>query len=47
MRDRHFTNISVEIWVQPLNVNGFLGLLVTWEGSLSIILKLEIEGNGW
>ena len=26
MWDRHFTNISVEIWVQPSNVDGFLGL---------------------
>ena len=39
MRDRHFTNISVEIWVQPLNVNGFLGL----PGDLGGILVNYIE----
>ena len=24
--DRHFTNIPVQIWIQPSNVYGFLGL---------------------
>ena len=33
-RDRHFTNISIEIWVQPLNVNGFLCLLCDLGGIL-------------
>ena len=37
--DRHFTNISVEIRVQPLNVNGFLGL----PGDLGGILVNYIE----
>ena len=27
VRDRHFTNISMEIWVQSSNVYSFLGLL--------------------
>ena len=39
VRDRHFTSISVEIWVQPLNVNGFLGL----PGDLGGILVNYIE----
>ena len=30
--NRHLTNISVEIWIQPLNVYGFLGLLSDLRG---------------
>ena len=32
MRDEHFTNISVEIWVQSSNMYGFLGLLSNLRG---------------
>ena len=35
MWDRHFTNVSVEIGVQPLNVYGFLGLLGDLGGILA------------
>ena len=39
MWDRHFSNISIEIWVQSLNVYGFLGLT----GDLGGILVNYIE----
>ena len=39
MWDRHFTNISVEIRIQPLNVNGFLRFL----GDLGGILVNYVE----
>ena len=47
MWDGHFTNISVETRVQSPYVDGFFGLLVIWEGSLSMMLKSEMEGKGW
>ena len=46
MWNGHFNNISVEIWVQPQICIASLASQVIWEGSLSIMLKLEMEGKG-
>ena len=40
MRDGHFTNISVEIWVQPLNVYGFFCLPGDLRGILIDYVKV-------
>ena len=47
MWDRHFTNISVEISFNLQMCMASLASWVTWEGSLSIMLKLESDGKGW
>ena len=43
----HFINISVEIWVQCLNVYGLFGLPGNLGGILINYVKLEMEGKGW
>ena len=47
MWDGHFTNILIETRVQPSYMNGFFGLSGDLKGSLSMMLKLEMEGSGW
>ena len=45
VRDRHFTNVSVDIWVQPLNVNGFLGLLGDLRGILVNYIEIRNQST--
>ena len=48
MWDGHFTNIPVETRVQsPYVVQSPLASHVIREGSLSMMLKSEMEGKGW
>ena len=46
MWDGHFTNISVEIWIQSLNMYGFFGLSSNLRGVLVDFAKV-IDGGQW
>ena len=45
--NRHFTNISVEIWVQSSNVYGFLGLSSYLRGICVNNAEVFDWGQGW
>ena len=45
MWNGHFTNISVEIWVQPSYVNGFFGLPGDLRGILVYNAKIRERGQ--
>ena len=44
--DRHFANIFIEIWVQPLNVYDFFHLLSALRGILVNYAKVIDGGQG-
>ena len=46
MWGRHFTNISIEIRVQPSDVNGFFGLLSNLRGILVNNGEI-VDGGQW